>query len=171
MFTLSDFLFSLSWHASVFLFPFSWGFCVFTACPTGKFGLGCLYTCSCLSSNSVCSPIDGTCTCHAGYRGHNCDRPCASGMWGLGCTQACNCFNGQCNPVTGQCQCGSGWTGTSCDQRCPAGTYGIGCNCKYNNTVLFSRFVVEGCISQYCLEGYTSHQLDDCIERMHLPIH
>ena len=41
-------------------------------CPTGTYGQDCSMTCKCKNS-AACNPVDGTCTCTAGYTGAICD--------------------------------------------------------------------------------------------------
>lgn len=41
-------------------------------CPQGRFGPGCIHTCTCQNKAS-CDPISGCCGCTSGFYGQNCE--------------------------------------------------------------------------------------------------
>ena len=88
-------------------------------CQSGKFGTNCSRACSC-QNGALCSFMDGSCTCTAGWQGRNCSEVCSKGKYGDQCSKTCVCQNGaQCDPVNGKCTCTAGWTDTACDKPCP----------------------------------------------------
>ena len=86
-------------------------------CPYGTYGFYCSRTCQCQNS-AICSHIDGSCACAAGWQGRQCELPCSSGFYG-NCRQQCVCLNGaSCNRMNGVCTCTDGWLGENCSQPC-----------------------------------------------------
>ena len=43
-------------------------------CPPGGFGFECSETCTCQQGS--CDPVNGTCSCAAGYSGDRCEQKC-----------------------------------------------------------------------------------------------
>uniref|UniRef100_A0A8C6Y139 EGF-like domain-containing protein n=1 Tax=Naja naja TaxID=35670 RepID=A0A8C6Y139_NAJNA len=87
-------------------------------CSAGTWGAGCNQTCLC-ANGATCEPIDGGCTCVAGWQGSQCTQPsCQSGRYGKKCSVPCKCANHSiCHPVDGSCDCLPGWTGSDCARR------------------------------------------------------
>lgn len=84
------------------LFPDIWGeltsqtyttfVCFFfppqTACPEHKWGPNCSNSCPCLNG-AKCDPVNGSCTCTAGWKGLHCDYPCPKNYYGQSCSLKC----------------------------------------------------------------------------------
>ena len=65
--------------------------CVFvlpTACPEHKWGPNCSNSCPCLNG-AKCDPVNGSCTCTAGWKGLHCDYPCPKNYYGQSCSLKC----------------------------------------------------------------------------------
>ncbi|XP_052229607.1 receptor-type tyrosine-protein phosphatase alpha-like isoform X2 [Dreissena polymorpha] len=128
----------------------STGFCRFSKCHAGWFGIGCDIPCSpmkfgidcaydcgnCL--HNMCDHETGLCTsgCKPGFSGTYCRTACTDGTFGSNCEQTCGfCNMGVCSPINGQCQggCKPGYRGSLCKELCPAGSYGNQCErqCPY----------------------------------------
>lgn len=52
---------------------YGYDFSLYTACPAGYYGVGCLQECMC-SKNSTCNPVTGQCECLAGWIGPDCSQ-------------------------------------------------------------------------------------------------
>ena len=62
--------------ACVFSMPsrlLNWVMFIFSACPEGSWGAGCSQACSCVVSQGLCDPVNGSCSCYAGWMGTDCD--------------------------------------------------------------------------------------------------
>lgn len=104
---------------------------------------------------------NGTCRCHAGFRGDACEL-CDEGHYGPNC-QVCNCLeNGSCDQGiegTGACFCEPGWTGVRCESNqamipvctLPCAPKAV---CQENNTCVCRPFY-EG-------DGFTCTVVDRC---------
>ncbi|XP_052236237.1 uncharacterized protein LOC127848005 isoform X4 [Dreissena polymorpha] len=100
------------------------------ACPQGRFGKGCTSTCLCdMAHTSVCNPVNGSCTCDAGWTGPECKTDvdeCVSAN-GFKCPA-----NSTCVDAIGsyKCDCDPGFKmsskGDSCTE-CSDNTYGSKC--------------------------------------------
>ncbi|MED6241025.1 hypothetical protein ATANTOWER_015647, partial [Ataeniobius toweri] len=107
---------SLCWFGKIF-FSFLMIHLLYTACPAGQYGPGCLMRCSC-HADASCDPKNGTCICPPGKMGHDCSTTCEAGFWGQGCIGRCRCQEHSvgCDPVSGQCVCEAGYTGDYCEE-------------------------------------------------------
>ncbi|XP_041359713.1 receptor-type tyrosine-protein phosphatase kappa-like [Gigantopelta aegis] len=142
-----------------------------TACPVGKYGLGCSKTCEfCLDDR--CDPETGHCVqgCQAGHRGDFCDTPCALGTFGPNCQEECgNCRDGEpCRPTLGDCfrGCAPGYTNTHCKEKCPPGRYGLNCDnlCGQCHPGTDCSHITGFCTSG-CDQGYKGDKCDtECQE-------
>lgn len=52
---------------------YDFDYSLYTACPAGFYGVGCLQECMC-SKNSTCNPVTGQCECLAGWIGPDCSQ-------------------------------------------------------------------------------------------------
>lgn len=59
-----------------------------TACPEHKWGPNCSNSCPCLNG-AKCDPVNGSCTCTAGWKGLHCDYPCPKNYYGQSCSLKC----------------------------------------------------------------------------------
>ncbi len=58
------------------------------ACPEHKWGPNCSNSCPCLNG-AKCDPVNGSCTCTAGWKGLHCDYPCPKNYYGQSCSLKC----------------------------------------------------------------------------------
>ncbi|XP_078576083.1 uncharacterized protein LOC144861869 isoform X2 [Branchiostoma floridae x Branchiostoma japonicum] len=65
----------------------------------------------------LCLPDPYGCSCARGWKGLDCQTPCAAGEYGAGCTQRCDCKNGGTCDVIKGCVCVGDWTGPSCEDK------------------------------------------------------
>jgi hypothetical protein len=59
-----------------------------SACPEHKWGPNCSNSCPCLNG-AKCDPVNGSCTCTAGWKGLHCDYPCPKNYYGQSCSLKC----------------------------------------------------------------------------------
>ncbi|XP_071962585.1 uncharacterized protein [Antedon mediterranea] len=109
-------------------------------CPKAKYGFpDCLDDCPICHHSGECDPMTGLCICASGYRGENCEIPCAKNKFGQSCTQVCSGVDCSgyylCPPSPQRCQCGSGYMSETCDFACNYPYYGPSCtmpsHCNY----------------------------------------
>ncbi|KAH3847198.1 hypothetical protein DPMN_089515 [Dreissena polymorpha] len=89
-----------------------------STCPQGRFGKGCTNTCLCdMTHTSVCNPVNGSCTCDAGWTGPECNRDvdeCASANGSI-CPAHSTCVNSR---GSYKCHCNLGFKTSSKQDSC-----------------------------------------------------
>ncbi|KAH9488610.1 hypothetical protein Btru_061282 [Bulinus truncatus] len=112
------------------------------ACDATHYGQNCSNVCRCVVNNSIdCSDTNGTCTCHSGWNGTNCevdiDECVTNSSYCSGSNEKCHNLNG-----SAECICQVGHykpsPGASC-QACNTTHFGNNCGqlctCHENNTL------------------------------------
>ncbi|XP_019632369.1 PREDICTED: tyrosine-protein kinase receptor Tie-1-like [Branchiostoma belcheri] len=97
-------------------------------CPRINYGQSCQWDCNNTDIDGynadpdcrrvmLCLPDPYGCSCVRGWKGLDCQTPCAAGEYGAGCTQRCDCKNGgTCDRVKG-CACVGDWSGPTCEDK------------------------------------------------------
>ncbi|XP_052251424.1 receptor-type tyrosine-protein phosphatase kappa-like isoform X2 [Dreissena polymorpha] len=126
-------------------------------CNDTHYGQNCSDRCS-VHCESVCSKVDGTCSCKPGWKGSLCTEECDDYTYGQNCNQPCsgNCED-ICNKVDGTCHCRAGWYEARCTDACIEGFYGDKCSARCGQCSNKCHHVNGTCLDG-CRQGFSGDQ-------------
>ncbi|KAH9488616.1 hypothetical protein Btru_061289 [Bulinus truncatus] len=140
------------------------------ACDATHYGQNCSNVCRCVINNSIdCSDTNGTCTCHSGWNGTNCevdiDECVTNSSYCSGSNEKCHNLNGsaECICLVGHYRPTPGASCQACNTTHFGNNCGQICTCHENNTLDCND--VNGTCT--CRNGWTGTNcdvdIDECI--------